>query len=87
MKYYKFKQLQKYLGYDQMQHLIDTGAAWSMEGAVYRAAIDSLAIGACVLPASSRRNYYGGTVPSRYQVKPGVIGSYENAVRFYSKLI
>jgi hypothetical protein len=87
MKFYKLKQLQYGYGYDKLQDYIDTGMAWKMEGAIGRAAMDALKSGACMLPTSSRKNYYGTTVPSRYQVKAGTTGSYENSVRFYSNLI
>jgi hypothetical protein len=87
MKFYKLKQLQYGYGYDKLQDYIDTGMAWKMEGAIGRAAMDALKSGACMLPTSSRKNYYGTTVPSRYQVKPGTTGSYKNSVRFYSNLI
>jgi hypothetical protein len=87
MKFYKLKQLQYGYGYDKLQDYIDTGMAWKMEGAIGRAAMDALKSGACMLPTSSRKNYYGTTVPSRYQVKAGTTGSYKNSVRFYSNLI
>ena len=87
MKFYKLKQLQYGYGYDKLQDYIDTGMAWKMEGAIGRAAMDALRSGACMLSTSSRKNYYGTTVPSRYQVKPGTTGSYKNSVRFYSNLI
>ena len=87
MKYFRIKQLQYAYGYDQLQNRIDTGAVWTFEGSFGRAAMDALESGACMLPTSSRRNYYGNSVPSRYQVKPGTTGSYQNSVRFYSKLI
>jgi hypothetical protein len=86
MKFYKLKQLQFGYGYEQLQALIDTGSAWSMEGAIGRAAMDALKSGACFLPTSSRKDYYGNVVPSRYQVKKGTAGSYANSVRFYSQL-
>lgn len=86
MKFYKLKQLQFGYGYDQLQQLIDTGVAWNMEGAIGRAAMDALKSGACFLPTTSRRDYYGSTVPSRYQVQPGTAGSYKNSVSFYKKL-
>jgi hypothetical protein len=87
MKYFRIKQLQYAYGYDQLQNLIDTGAVWTLEGSFGRAAMDALESGACMLPTSSRKNYYGSSVPSRYQVKQGTTGSYQNSVRFYSKLI
>lgn len=86
MKFYKLKKLQWAYGYDQLQELIDTGVAWSMEGAIGRAAMDALKSGACFLPTSSRKDYYGNVVPSRYMVKDGTAGSYANSVSFYSKL-
>lgn len=86
MKYATIKKLQKEYGYDQLQNLIDTGAVWTLEGAFGRSAMDALESGACMLPTSSRRNYYGGTVPSRYQVVPGTTGSFKNSVQFYSNL-
>jgi len=86
MKFYKLKQLQWAYGYDQLQQLIDTGMAWNMEGAIGRAAMDALKNGACFLPTSSRKDYYGNVVPSRYMVKDGTAGSYANSVSFYSKL-
>ena len=87
MKFQKLKSLQKLYGYDQMQEMTQTGMAWRMEGAYGRAAIDSLRSGACFLPTTSRKDYYGSTIPSRYQVQKGTAGSYENAVIFYTKLI
>jgi hypothetical protein len=87
MKFYKLKQLQFGYGYEHLQALIDTGSAWNMEGAIGRAAMDALKSGACFLPTSSRKDYYGNVVPSRYQVKKGTAGSYANSVRFYSNLI
>lgn len=86
MKFFKIKQLQFGYGYDKLQQLIDTGAAWSMDGAIGRAAMDALNSGACMLPTTSRTDYYGNRIPSRFQVKSGTAGSYANSVKFYSKL-
>ncbi len=85
MKFYKLKQMQLAHGYDELQQLIDTGMAWNMEGAFGRAAMDALNSGACFLPTSPKRDYYGNVVPSRYMVKSGTKGSYANSVSFYSK--
>ena len=87
MKFYKLKQLQFAYGYDQMQEMIETGMAWKMEGAYGRDVMDSLRSGACFLPTTSKKDYYGSTIPSRYQVQKGTAGSYENSVKFYTNLI
>ena len=87
MKFYKLKQLQFAYGYDQMQEMIETGMAWKMEGAYGRDSMDSLRSGACFLPTTSKKDYYGSTIPSRYQVQKGTAGSYENSVKFYTNLI
>ena len=87
MKFYKLKQLQFAYGYDQMQEMIETGMAWKMEGAYGRDAMDSLRSGACFLPTTSKKDYYGSTIPSRYQVQKGTAGSYENSVKFYTNPI
>ena len=87
MKFYKIKQMQFGYGYEKLQALIDTGSAWNMEGAIGRSAMDSLRSGACFLPTTSRKDYYGSTIPSRYQVQKGTAGSYQNSVKFYTKLI
>ena len=51
MKYFRIKQLQYAYGYDQLQNLIDTGAAWTLEGSFGRAAMDALESGlVCYLP-------------------------------------
>ena len=83
MKFQKVKSMQKLYGYAELQMMIDTGMAWNMEGSYGRFAMDALRSGACMLPTSSRKDYYGNTVPSRYQVAQGTTGSYKNTVSFY----
>jgi hypothetical protein len=83
MKFQQVKSMQKLCGYAELQKMIDTGMAWHMEGSYGRIAMDSLRSGACMLPTTSRRDAYGNTIPSRYQVAQGTTGSYRNTVNFY----
>lgn len=76
---------QKEQGYAEMQHLIETGLAWKMEGAIGRSAMELLRTGACFLPKESHRDYYGNRIPSRNDVKKGTTGSLENAYKFFTE--
>lgn len=58
-----------------MQGLIDSGAAWKLEGSVGRAAMAALESGACHLPAVPHTDYYGNRVPAYFMVEPGTKGS------------
>lgn len=68
-----------YPGGPTLQELIDSGAAWSMEGSVGRAAMAAIEAGECVLGPEGHRDYWGNYVPSRTEVKPGTKGSVEYA--------
>jgi len=81
----KIKKLQSETGYGEMQQMINTGQAWSMEGSVGRQAMDALRSGACMLPTIRHTYYYGSTIPSRYDVKPGTPGSYHNCADFWNE--
>lgn len=59
------------------QHLVDTGAAWQLEGAVGRAAMDLLEAGAIMLGPEAHFDHYGNRVPARHEVVPGTVGSPE----------
>jgi hypothetical protein len=65
---------------DDLQELIDSGAAWRLEGGVGRAAMEAIEAGACVLGEVGHRDYWGNYVPSRYEVQPGTKGSIEYAL-------
>lgn len=65
---------------DNLQHLIDSGAAWRMEGSVGRAAMAALEEGLCILGEEGHRDYWGNYVPSRHEVMPGTKGSIEYAI-------
>ena len=60
-----------------LQHAIDTGLAWRLEGSIGRAAMDAIEAGVCVLGEEGHRDYYGNYVPSRHEVEPGTKGSLE----------
>lgn len=62
-----------------LQHLIDTGDAWRLEGSVGRLAMAAIESGACVLGHTDHVDFWGNHVPSRTQVEPGTKGSVEYA--------
>ena len=84
MKNKKLKRFQLEMGYSRMQSMIDSGIVWQMEGTIGREAMSLLNSGACMLPKESKLDYYGNKIPSRYEVKRGTTGSYQNSVRYYS---
>jgi hypothetical protein len=58
-----------------LQHLINTGDAWRLEGAVGRAAAHAIEAGACMLGEVGHRDYWGNYIPSRHEVVAGTKGS------------
>ena len=78
------KKLQSIYGYTKVQNQINSGLVWKLEGYAGRYAMDLLKSGACLLPTVRRIDYYGSTVPSRYDVEPGTCGSYGNAIDFWT---
>ena len=65
------------------QALVDTGAAWRLEGFVGRQCMAAIEAGAIVLGPTGHRDFWGNYVPSRHEVKPGTKGSvlfHHNAV-------
>lgn len=69
----------------KVQLLINSGMAWTLEGAVGRACMAAIDDGACMLGPAPRTDYYGNTVPSRTQVKAGTRGSREFVVKFFGE--
>jgi hypothetical protein len=57
------------------QRLINSGAAWQLEGSIGRACMNAIESGYCILGTVGHRDYYGNYVPSRYEVKSGTKGS------------
>ena len=72
--------------FKEAQELIDSGAAWLLEGSVGRHCMNLINTGACFLPALRRKNSYGGIVPSQDDIVPGTMGSLEYSFNFYSRL-
>jgi hypothetical protein len=62
---------------EALQALIDSGAAWRLEGSIGRAAMAAIEDGVCMLGEESHRDYWGNYVPSRHEVVPGTKGSPE----------
>jgi hypothetical protein len=58
-----------------LQHLINTGEVWSLEGSMGRAAMAAIQAGDCMLGEEPRKDFYGHVIPSRHDVEPGTIGS------------
>ena len=81
------KKLQKQHGLDQLQDWINSGTAWLLEGSIGRQASQCLEQGSCMLPKSQHSDYWGSTVPSRDNLKPGSKGTYQNCVRFWTKFV
>lgn len=72
-----------FVGMASLQRLIDSGAAWRLDGAIERAALRAIRDGTCVLGPQSFRDRWGIRVPSRDEVGPDRPGSvaYANARR------
>lgn len=60
-----------------LQELINSGAAWKLEGSVGRAAMAAIRSGECILGEEGHFDYWGNYVPSRFEVEPGTKGSVE----------
>ena len=83
MNHKKITALQKQYGFTEMQNSINTGLAWKLEGSVGREAMALIESGACMLPKTSHRDYYGNRLPSRDDLKKGTKGTYQNSVAFW----
>lgn len=66
-----------------LQQLIDTGAAWRMDGYTGRQAMAAIEAGECVLPLTAHRDYWGNRVPARTDLAPDTLGTigYANRLR------
>lgn len=86
MNYQTVIKLQKESGNFALQSLINSGAAWNLEGSVGRAAMDALRSGACMLPKKPLRDYYGNRIPSRDELSPGSTGTFALSAKYYDNL-
>ena len=57
------------------QMLINSGAAWTLEGHVGRTCMAAIEDGQCLLGTVQHSDYYGNIVPSRTDVQDGTKGS------------
>lgn len=63
--------------YTELQKAINSGSAWSLQGSYGRAMMAAIESGYCMLGTSRARDYWGNTIPSRDDVKPGTKGSFD----------
>lgn len=87
MNHKQITRLQKIYGFSEIQNYINTGMAWTLEGSVGREAMALLESGACMLPKTSNRDYYGNRLPSRDDLKKGTKGTYQNSVTFWNAVL
>jgi hypothetical protein len=59
----------------QVQQLINSGLAWTLEGSVGRACMAAIQSGDAMLGRHAHRDYWGNYVPGRGEVQPGTKGS------------
>ena len=76
--------LQKEHGFYDVQQIINNGTVWHMEGSMGRYAMDTLQLGATMLPKKDFSNAYGGHIPSRDMIKDGSTGSKEKCINFWN---
>ncbi len=60
-----------------LQRQINSGTIWMLQGFMGRTAMDALESGLVMLGKTRQKDYYGNTIPSRDDVKPGTKGSYQ----------
>lgn len=53
---------------EMFQSMIDDGSVWSLQGSYGRMAADLIAAGHCQRAEVRHKDYYGHTLPSRYDV-------------------
>lgn len=66
-----------------MQVAIDR-SMWGMEGSFGRAMMETIVSGACMLGPKATKDYYGSTIPGRFDVEPGSKGSPEYALAYWN---
>ena len=74
-------ELDKFDYYNVVQAAINSGTAWSLQGAYGREMMAAITNGFCLLGKTGATDYWGNYIPSRDDVKPGTKGSYDYVVR------
>lgn len=64
---------------DALQTLVNSGAAWHLEGSIGRAAMNAIEAHLIALGEEGHRDAYDNYVPSRHEVLPGTDGAAEYA--------
>ena len=82
----RITEMQKAYGVTGTQAGINSGQCWLMEGSVGRFASDMLEAGVCMLPDERKQDYYGSTVPSCDDLKPGTKGTLLNSQNFWQRV-
>jgi len=83
----QIRELQKEYGVSEIQIIINSGLAWTLEGSMGRTAMSTLESGACMLPEVPRKDYYGSIVPARTNLKAGTKGTLELSQEFWQKVV
>lgn len=83
----QIRKLQREYGFDSIQKRIDDGSIWKFEGSIGRSAMNLLEQGVCILPTERTNDYYGNTIPSRYDIKSNTKGSFSNAQNFWQSVL
>lgn len=63
--------------YNVVQAAINDGTAWKLQGSYGREMMAAIRNGFCMLGRDAVSDYWGNTIPSRFDVEPGTKGSYE----------
>ena len=77
------KLLQKRFGYNVYQDLINSGEAWKIGGLITKKCKKALEKGACFLPHNSIHVNILLTIPSRYEIEKGGVGSIERSKEYW----
>ena len=80
----KIRRLQKQYGLKVYKDLIDSGEAWKIGGETTKMCQKLIRDGACFLAYSSYQPNIFISIPSRYQVSRGAVGSIERSKKYWS---
>jgi hypothetical protein len=63
--------------YCSMQIAINSLEAWKMQGSMGRAMMEAIKDGRCMLGLQACKDFWGGRIPSRFDIVEGSVGSRE----------